>query len=115
MEVLWNQGASSIREIWQSLPRKARPAYPTVQATVYRLEAKKALRVVKKISHANIVEGVVTRNAAQTRLVDEFLAIFGGRMQPFMAHLIESGRFTHEDFEEAEKYFDEFLKREKNP
>ena len=103
MEALWNLGPSSIREIQEAFPERDRPAYTTIQTTVYRLEAKKALRRVKKISNAHIFEAVVSRNAAQRRLIDELLGLFGGRTQPVMAHLIESGKLTLEDVQEAEK------------
>jgi BlaI family penicillinase repressor len=103
MEALWSLGASSIREIQEAFPAKGRPAYTTIQTTVYRLEGKGALRRVKKISNAHIFEASVSRNAAQGRLIDELLGLFGGRTQPVMAHLIESGKLTLEDVQEAEK------------
>jgi predicted transcriptional regulator len=99
MEVLWERGVVSIREIQEAFPDKNRPAYTTVQTTVYRLESKKAVRRVKKISNAHMFEAVVSRGAAHRRLLDELLALFGGRTQPVMAHLIESGRLTLEDVE----------------
>ena len=102
MEALWTRGAASVREIQQSFPEADRPAYTTVQTMVYRLEAKKAIRRVKKVSNAHIFEATVTRKAAQRRLVDELLGVFGGRTQPVMAHLIEAGKLTLEDLEEAE-------------
>ncbi|HZQ53784.1 MAG TPA: BlaI/MecI/CopY family transcriptional regulator [Bryobacteraceae bacterium] len=114
METLWNQGMASIREIQESFPEKDRPAYTTVQTTVYRLEGKKAVRRVKKISNAHIFEAAVSRNAAQRRLVDDLLALFGGRTQPVMAHLIESGKLTLEDVKEAEKTLRK-LEKEKRP
>jgi BlaI family transcriptional regulator, penicillinase repressor len=103
MEALWDRGAVSIREIQEAFPERGRPAYTTVQTTVYRLEAKKAVRRVKKISNAHIFEAAVSRTAAERRLIDELLALFGGRTQPVMAHLIESGRLTLDDVQEAEK------------
>ncbi len=103
MEALWSLGPCSIREIQEAFPERGRPAYTTIQTTVYRLEEKKALRRVKKISNAHIFEAVVSRNAAQSRLIDEFLGLFGGRAQPVMAHLIESGKLTLDDVQEAEK------------
>src|SRR5271156_5852624 len=103
MQALWDNGKASIREIQESFPEARRPAYTTVQTTVYRLEAKNALRRVKKISNAHIFEAVVSRNAAQTRLIDDLLGLFGGRTQPVMAHLIESGRLTMDDVKEAER------------
>ena len=103
MEALWNRGASSIREIQEAFPERNRPAYTTIQTTVYRLEAKAALRRVKKISNAHIFEAVVSRNAAQRRIIDDLLSFFGGRSQPVMAHLIESGKLTLDDVQEAEQ------------
>jgi BlaI family transcriptional regulator, penicillinase repressor len=111
MEALWNRGALSIREIQEAFPESHRPAYTTIQTTVYRLEDKKALRRVKKISNAHIFEASISRQAAQRRLIDELLALFGGRTQPVMAHLVESGKLTLEDVREAEKA----LKRQQQP
>ena len=103
MEALWNRGQCSVREIQESFPAKKRPAYTTVQTTVYRLETKKALRRVKKISTANIFEAAISREAAQRRLIDDLLGLFGGRSRPIMAHLVDSGTLTLEDVREAEK------------
>ena len=103
MDTLWNRGAASIREIQEAFPDRDRPAYTTVQTTVYRLESKKAVRRVKKISNAHIFEAVVSRSAAQRRLIDELLGLFGGRSQPVMSHLIESGKLTLDDVKEAER------------
>ena len=103
MEALWTNGPGSIREIQESFPAKDRPAYTTVQTMVTRLEAKKALRKAKKISNAHIYEAVITRGAAQRKLVDELLSFFGGRAAPLMSNLIESGQLTLQDVEEARK------------
>ena len=103
MEALWTRGACSVREIHEALPQKGRPAYTSVQTMVYRLESKKAIRRVKKIGNAHIFEAVVTRRAAQRRLIDELLDFFGGSSQPVVAHLIESGNLTLEDVKEAEQ------------
>ena len=103
MRALWDRGAISIREIQEAFPERDRPAYTTVQTTVYRLETKNAVRRVRKISNAHIFEAVVSRNAAQGRLIDELLSVFGGRAQPVMAHMIETGKLTLEDVKEAEK------------
>jgi BlaI family penicillinase repressor len=103
MEALWTAGPSSVREIQERFPEKDRPAYTTVQTTVYRLEAKGAIRRAKKISNAHIFEAVISRKTAERRLVDDLLRLFGGRPQSVMAHLVESGKLTLEDLEEAEK------------
>jgi predicted transcriptional regulator len=103
MEALWTHGPCSVREIQESFPAKKRPAYTTVQTTVYRLEVKKALRRVKKIATALIFEAAMSREAAERRLIDELLSLFGGRSRPIMAHLVESGSLRLEDVREAEK------------
>jgi BlaI family transcriptional regulator, penicillinase repressor len=97
MDVLWKLGRASIREIHEELPEKKRPAYTTVQTMVNRLEAKGAVRRVRKISNAHIYEAVITRKAAYRRLIDDVLDLFGGSVQPLMAELFEAGKLTLED------------------
>jgi predicted transcriptional regulator len=101
MEILWNRGEASIREIHDAFPEKGRPAYTTVQTTIYRMEGKKAVRCVKRVGNANIFEAAVSRDAAQNRLIDELLDLFGSR--PVMARLLKSGRLTLDDIKEAEQ------------
>ena len=113
MEVLWTDGPSAIREIQESFGPKNRPAYTTVQTMVYRLEAKKALRRSRKIGNAHIFEALITRDAAKARLVDEFLSLFGGRIQPVMAQLIEAGNLTPKDVADAEKLLKELAAKRK--
>jgi BlaI family penicillinase repressor len=104
MEILWNRGACSIREIQEVFPESKRPAYTTVQTTVYRLlEGKKAVKIVRRIGNANIFDAAISRDDAGRRLMDDVLALFGGRTKPVMAHLVESGKLTLEDVKEAEK------------
>jgi BlaI family penicillinase repressor len=111
MEALWQKGACSVREIQETFPEAGRPAYTTIQTTVYRLERKKALRCVKRISNANIFEAAISRTDAQHRLIDELLALLGGKGKLVMAHLVESGELTLDDVKEAEKA----LRKEKKP
>jgi BlaI family transcriptional regulator, penicillinase repressor len=112
MDAFWSRGASSIREIHESFPERRRPAYTTVQTMVYRLEGKDAVRRTKKIGNAHIFEAKISREAAQKRLIDELLSLFGGRTQPVMAHLIESGKLTQEDIKEAEKLLRDLSRKE---
>jgi predicted transcriptional regulator len=113
MEVLWTAGPSAIREIQESFGAKNRPAYTTVQTMVYRLEAKKALRRARKVGNAHVFEALISRDAARARLVDEFLSLFGGRMQPVMAQLIEAGNLTARDVADAEKLLKELSAKRK--
>jgi predicted transcriptional regulator len=102
LEVLWALGKASIREIQERFP-EPRPAYTTIQTTVYRLESKGAVRRVRKISNAHIFEPLVARDVARHRLLDEILSLFGGRAQPMMAQLAEAGKLTRDDVRELEK------------
>src|ERR1700722_6706120 len=103
MEVLWSRGPCAIREVQEAFPNRNRPAYSTIPTTIYRLEGKKTLRRVKKISHAHIFEASISRGQAQGRLIDDLFSLLGDRLQPVMAHLVESRKLTLEDVREAEK------------
>ena len=112
MTTLWERGRASIREIQETFPEDDRPAYTTVQTTIYRMEDKNIVRRVRKVGNFHIFEPAVSRNAAQGRLIDDLLALFGGRTQPVMAHLVESGKLTLDDVKEAEKALRKLSKKE---
>jgi BlaI family transcriptional regulator, penicillinase repressor len=114
LEAFWQKGACSVREVQETFPEIGRPAYTTVQTVIYRLERKKALRCVKRISNANIFEAVISRKDAQRRFIDELLAVFGGRAKLVMAHLVESGELTIEDIKEAEKALQKLSRKDKS-
>jgi BlaI family penicillinase repressor len=104
MQALWDRGdGCSIREVQESFPARRRPAYTTVQTLMYRLEEKKAVRRTRKVGNAHLFEPLVSRDHAHRRLIDDLLAIFGGRSLPVLSHLIESGNLTLEDVKEAEE------------
>ncbi len=115
MDAFWTLGASSIREIQEAFPERNRPAYTTIQTTIYRLEEKRALKRGRKIGNAHIFEPLISRGAAQRRLIDDLLSLFGGRAQPLMAHLVESGKLTLQDVKEAERALEELARKEDRP
>jgi BlaI family penicillinase repressor len=103
MEVLWTKGECSIRDIVDMLPGKRRPAYTTIQTTVYRIEGKNIVRRVKKVGNFHVFAPAISREAVQRRLIDDILAFFGGSGQPLMARLIETGKLSLDDVKEAEQ------------
>jgi predicted transcriptional regulator len=103
METLWTRGEGSIREIQESFAARKRPAYTTIQTTVNRMEAKEIVRRVRKVGNFHVFAPAISREAAQRRLIDDMLAIFGGRTQPVMAHLIQTGKLSLEDVKDAER------------
>jgi predicted transcriptional regulator len=114
MEVLWAQGPSCVRDILETFSAKKRPAYTTIQTTIYRLEAKAAVRRAKKVGNVHVFESAIPRAAAHRRLIDDFLDLFGGTTQPVMTHLIESGRLSEDDFKEAQKVYKQLSKKGKS-
>jgi predicted transcriptional regulator len=110
LEILRAKGTASMREIQQAFP-EPRPAYTTITNTVYRMETKKAVRRVRKVGNTDIFEALIARDAARDSLLDEILSFFGGRPQPMMAQLIESGKLTLDDIRELEKSAAEVQRR----
>lgn len=113
LEAFWVRGRASIREIQETFP-EPRPAYTTIQTTVYRLEGKKTVRRIRKISNAHIFEPIIARDVTRHRLLDEILSFFGGRAQPMMAQLAEAGKLTREDIRELEKTIERLDRERKN-
>jgi predicted transcriptional regulator len=115
MDALWTRGACSIREIHESFRGKDRPAFTTIQTTVYRLESKHAVRCVKRISNANIFEAAISRADARNRLVDDLVTLFGGESKPVVSRLIETGKLTLDDVKEAEQMLRRLARKDKAP
>jgi BlaI family transcriptional regulator, penicillinase repressor len=112
LELLWDRGNASIREIQESFP-EPRPAYTTIQTTVYRMETKGTVRRTRKVSNAHLFEPLVERDVARQGLLDDILSLFGGRAQPMMAQLAEAGKLTRDDIRELEKMVDKLEKQRK--
>jgi predicted transcriptional regulator len=113
MEVLWAGGELSIREIQEQFTGKRRPAYTTIQTMVYRMEAKDVVQRIKKVGNFHIFAASITREEAQRSIIDDLLSYFGGRSQPLMVHLVETGRLSLDDVKEAERTLKRFSAREK--
>ena len=113
MDSLWTRGKASIREIQQAFPEKGRPSYGTIQTTTYRMEAKKIVRRAGKVGNFHIFEPLVARDAAQLRLIDELLAMFGGHSQLIVMHLVKSGKLKLEDVKEAEREIKRLERKDK--
>ena len=114
MDALWTRGHASIREIQETFPKDESPAYTTIQTIVYRLEGKRVVRRLGKVGNFHIFEAAISRDVAQKRLIDDLLNLFGGRSQPVMAHLIESGKLTIADVKEAEKTLRRLARKDKS-
>ena len=103
MEVLWDLGEASVREVQEAIHQRKRPAYTTVQTIVARLEDKGAVRRTRKIGNAFLFAPQITRRSTYRRLIDELLELLGGSPEPLVAHLLETGKLTLEDLKALEE------------
>ena len=115
MEALWTEGPLAVRQVQERFPEKKRPAYTTIQTVLCRLETKKAVRRTRKIGNAHIFEATTSRAATRGRLIDEVIGLIGGRVEPMMVHLIETGKLTIDDVRRAERLIEEHQRKEKGP
>lgn len=97
LEQCWSLGACSVREILESLPVDEQVAYTTVQTLVMRLEAKGALRKVKKIGNAQIYEPAIDRSELRSNIVRELLDLFGGSPRLLVSDLLDTGAISLKD------------------
>ena len=113
MEALWAGGPLAVRQVLERFPEKRRPAYTTIQTVLYRLETKRAVRRTRKIGNAHIFEAAMSKASTQGRLIDEVLGLLGGRAEPVMVHLIETGKLTLDDVRRAERLIEELDRKGK--
>ena len=74
------------------------------QARTQSETARKRLEDLRSFANEQSLKAAAAqRDAARGRFIDELLGMFGWRMQPLMAHLIESGKLTLQDVKEAEE------------
>jgi len=102
MEILWDLKEASVREVQEAIHERKRPAYTTVQTIFARLEEKGAVRRTKKIGNAFLFEPLIERTSVYRRMIDDFLDLFGGSVQPVVARLVETGKLTLEDLKALE-------------
>lgn len=103
MEILWQLGEASVRQVQDEIQERKRPAYTTVQTIFSRLEEKGAVRRTRKIGNAFLFEPITSRRSVYRRLIDDFLELFGGSAQPVVSQLLDSGKLTLEDLRALEE------------
>ena len=105
MDILWDLRQGVVRDVLEKIPEKKRPAYTTVQTILNRLEEKGAVRKVRKIGNAWLLEPVISRKKTHERLIDDLVELFGGNATPVVSHLVETGKLTLEDLKALESQF----------
>ncbi|HBI45969.1 MAG TPA: penicillinase repressor [Planctomycetales bacterium] len=120
LEVLWNGGATTIRQLTEVLYPGGRTAhYATVQTLLHRLEAKGCVRrerVCYLPSHHNkaqIYLAAIDRDELiGRRLRDMAEQLCGGSLTPLLTHLMRTRQFTAVERRELRLLIDD-LDREK--
>ena len=107
MQVLWDRGRVSAREVTDALNESEVVAHSTVQTLLRQLEAKGAVGHQADgrtfVFFAKLKEDRVKRTAAR----DLLERVFGGDVGSLVAHLIQDEGLSRKELEELRKLIDE--------
>lgn len=104
MQSFWKLGSATLREAFDAIPPSdKRPEYTTTQTIVTRLEAKGAIKRVKKIGNAWVYQPLIARSTIVGNIVDSLFGLLDGAASPIVSHLAESGKLSPEDIAEIEQ------------
>src|SRR5262245_33321817 len=108
LEVLWNQGPSSVRQISDVLyPGGGASKHATVQKLLERLEID---RYVKRDRRGGVQLFAATLDRAQliARRLDRIAErLCGGSLTPLLTHLVKSERLAEQDLQSLRDLIDE--------
>jgi predicted transcriptional regulator len=111
MNVLWEQGPSTVREVLEVLPARPRPAYTTV-LTMMRLMHEKGYLDRREQGRAHVYQARLRERAVKGRLVRTMVnTVFRGSAEAAVVRLLEDEKLTAEELERIRKVIDEFEKR----
>jgi BlaI family transcriptional regulator, penicillinase repressor len=107
MQVLWDRGRASAREITEALNASEPVAHSTVQTLLRQLEAKGAVSHEAEdrtfVFTPLLREDKVKRTAAR-ELLDR---VFGGNVGSLVAHLLKQERLTRDELDELHRLIDQ--------
>jgi len=107
LEVLWDEGPSTIRHIADRLyPDGGTSEYATVQKLLERLEGKRCVRRDRS-GFAHIFSAAVDRSdLIDRRLRDVAAKLCGGSLTPLLMHLVDDVRLTRREREALRRLID---------
>src|SRR5438445_6703910 len=95
LQVLWDQGPATIRQLTDELyPKGGTAHYATVQKLLERLEAKECVRRERRAT-AHVFAAEVGRNELIGRRLEEVAAkLCGGSLTPLLTHLVRTKKLS---------------------
>jgi BlaI family penicillinase repressor len=104
MEVIWDRGRVTVRDVYETLLERRRIAYTTVMTMMNILEGKGFLKRIAGTDRAYVYEPARPRKIVLRAMVNEFVErVFGGSANPLMVHLIEDKHLSAKDLDEIRK------------
>jgi len=107
IEVVWELGEASVRQVWKRLCRKKELAYTTVLTSMQRLERAGWLRH-RVEGTKNIYLPTRTRAQAGAKSVRKFVQrMFNGNALVLFRQLVEQGELSDKELQELQKLINE--------
>jgi BlaI family transcriptional regulator, penicillinase repressor len=96
MDVLWNKGEATIKEVVNALSSRKKLAYTTVATLLTRLKEKGYVEAEER-NFAYVFRPVVDRAPVLKRKLDDLVdRVLGGRIEPLAAYIAQKGNLTPE-------------------
>jgi predicted transcriptional regulator len=103
MKVVWEFGAATVRDVYETLLARRRIAYTTVMTMMKIMEQKKYLRR-RLQGRAYVYEGTRPKKQMIREMVSEFVnRVFNGSAEPLLAHLVEDRRVSERELKQIAK------------
>lgn len=100
MKIVWRNGPSTVRDVYEALRRDRPVAYTTVLTMMRILERKGHLRS-RTEERAHVFSPVRSEQRVLRDMVREFLnRVFNGSAEPLVQHLVRDGRLSESELRE---------------
>ena len=104
MEIIWDRGRVTVRDVYETLRERRQIAYTTVMTMMNILAQKGFLKRIPGEDRAFVYEPARSRQTVMRATVKEFLdRVFGGSANPLMLHLIEDKHLTEKDLDQLRR------------
>jgi BlaI family penicillinase repressor len=103
MSVVWKQGETTVRDVYEALRKRRSVAYTTVMTMMKMMEARGQLK--KRLEgRAFVYRAAEPKARALRRIVGDFLdRVFNGSAEPLLAHLVAERRISQKDLEKISR------------
>jgi BlaI family penicillinase repressor len=107
MKVVWQNGESTVRDVYEDLLERRKIAYTTVLTMMKVLESKGHLRK-RQDDRAHTYRPTRPESAVVRSMVREFVdRLFDGAAHPLVVHLVKDRRLTRKELEALARQIEE--------